>query len=216
MSNIVPAFSTRQFTLTAGEAISVYSQGAFKVTQLSGFTNFPTSPIELVDRPANGLAFTSSTFANGAVVEVDCYGGQVAYCEDGTAPVVKQGQAQSGTQVAAIAINVTTNPITPAQLLNGRITSTTAAAVVLTVPTGTLLYAATTWLPGEYFDWTLTNTGANLLSLALNTDHTLVGGAANAVDCPTLTSVACRTTLISVTAAGVGTFVTQAMARPVT
>lgn len=215
MSNIVPAFSTRQFTLTAGEAIAVWSQGAFKVTQLSGFVNFPTAPIELVDRAAGGLVFTSSTLTNGGVMEVDCYGGMMAYVEDGTAPVVKQGQYQTGIQKASTAQDAT-GTLTATQLLNGRITSTGVTnPSVLTVPTGTLLLAASTWQVGEYFDWSVLNTGANVVNLAAGTDHTLVGGAGAAISVATLVTAYLRTTLVSVSGV-VGTFTTEALARPVT
>jgi uncharacterized protein YaiE (UPF0345 family) len=213
MSNIVPASSSIRFTLTPGQALACYSQGAFKVSQVSGFTNFPPQVVELVDRPANGLVFTSAAFANGAVVEVDAYGGLPCFCEQGTAPVVKQGQYQNGTNIASTAVPADTT-LTVTQMLNGRITCTTAAATAMTLPTGTLLLAATSWLPGEYFEWTITNTGANGASLVAGADHTIVGGAGAAIAIPTLTSVTVRTTLVSI-AGVVGTFVTQTSARAV-
>lgn len=217
MSTVVPASSTIRFTLTAAQKIAVYSQGAFKVTQVGTYVNAPNAPTELVDRAANGLAYTSSAFATGGLVEVDAYGGLPCYVEVGTDPVVKQGQAATGTQVAAVAVNATLNPLPSASLLTGRITSTSAAATDITLPTGTLLYAATTWLPGEYFDWIVYNSGPSLVRLLPGTNHTVLSGASpgtTEIAVPTLTSVRVRTTLVSVSGA-VGTFVTEAIARPV-
>jgi hypothetical protein len=206
MSSIVPAFSTIRFTLTAAQAIAMYSQGAYKLTQVNAFVNAPPSNAQLLDIPAGSLA--------QAVVEVDAYGGLPVFVEQGTAPVVKQGQMQNGTNVVPVAINASAT-MTAAQLLSTRITSTSAAATDIPLPTGTLLFRATSWLPGEYLDWSVTNTGPSLLQIQAGTDHTIVGGAGAAIAVPTLTSVYLRTTLISATAAGVGTFETQTQARAI-
>lgn len=79
-------------------------------------------------------------------------------------------------QPAPSAVNATAT-ITSAELLTGIITSTTAAAVTGTLPTGTLLDAASGLLVGEAFDWSVIATGANAFTVAPGTDHTIVGGA---------------------------------------
>jgi hypothetical protein len=192
----------------------MYSQGAYKLTQVNAFVNAPPSNAQLLDIPAGSLAQATSAFTLGAVVEVDAYGGLPVFVEQGTAPVVKQGQMQNGTNVVPVAINASAT-MTAAQLLSTRITSTSAAATDIPLPTGTLLFRATSWLPGEYLDWSVTNTGPSLLQIQAGTDHTIVGGAGAAIAVPTLTSVYLRTTLISATAAGVGTFETQTQARAI-
>jgi len=69
-----------------------------------------------------------------------------------------------------------TATLTAAQLLGGLITSTTAAAVVGTLPTGTLLDAAASLGVDEAFDWSVINTGAtNTFTVAAGTGHTVVG-----------------------------------------
>lgn len=214
MSNIVPAFSTIRVTLTAAQALAVWSKGAYKTTQVNAFVNGPPQNSQLLDIAAGSLQQVSSAFTLGAVIDIDAYGGLPVFYEQGTAPTVKEGRFQQGIQAAATAVDATAT-LTSTQLLNNRITSTSAAATDMTLPTGTLLFAATTWGVGEYLDWSVTNTGPSLVQLLAGTDHTIVGGAGAAIAVPTLTSVSVRTTLVSATAAGVGTFVTQTIARAI-
>jgi hypothetical protein len=209
MSNIVPAFSTRQFTLTAAQAIAAWSQGAFKVTQINGFVNAPSSANELVDRTAGSLQYQSAAFASGAVIEVDAYGGLPVYVEQGTAASVKESRAQGGINEASTALNAT-GALTAAMILGQRVTSTSAAATDMTLPTGAVLAAASTWGVGEYIDWSVTNTGPSLVQLLAADSHTIVGGAGAAIAVPTLTSVSLRTTQVSA-----GVFVTQTIARAI-
>ena len=58
-------------------------------------------------------------------------------------------------------------------------TSTTAAAVAGTVPTGAVMEAAANWAVGDSVDWTVIATGANAFTVtAAASGHTLVGTAA--------------------------------------
>ena len=77
-----------------------------------------------------------------------------------------------------------TGTLTAAQLLNGLITSTSAAAVSGTLPTGTLLDAAAVIGINEAFEWVVINTGPNTFTILVGAAHTIVGNAAVA----TLTS----------------------------
>ncbi len=71
-----------------------------------------------------------------------------------------------------------TGTLTAAQLLSRLITSSTAAAVGATLPTGTLLDAASNILVDESFDWHVINTGAaNAFTILAGTGHTIVGSA---------------------------------------
>lgn len=77
----------------------------------------------------------------------------------------------------------TSNPLTGSALLNSIITSTTAAAVTMTLPTGTNMDTAFLTTTGytaatnQAFDWSIINTGAtNSVTVAANTAHTTVGG----------------------------------------
>ena len=79
-------------------------------------------------------------------------------------------------QQAPAAVN-TTATLTVANLKTGIITSTTAAAVTMTLPTGTLTEGG---FSGAYnnmtFEWSVINTGGtNAVTVQAGTDHTLVG-----------------------------------------
>jgi hypothetical protein len=209
MSSIVPASSTIRFTLTAGQAIAVFSKGAYKVTQIGPYVNAPNAPTELADRPADSLQYQSSAFTNGAIIDVDAYGGLDAFVEQGTDASVKEGRAQQGINPASTALNAT-GALTSAMILGQRVTSTTAAAVVGTLPTGAVLAAASSWGIGEYIDWSVTNTGANTFTVDPASGHTTVGGNGAVIVVPTLTSASLRTTQVSA-----GVFVTQSLARAI-
>jgi hypothetical protein len=66
-----------------------------------------------------------------------------------------------------VAVNSTAT-LTAAQVASGYITSTSAAAVTMTLPTGTLLGAALGAVQGSCFDLTIDNTaGANTVTVAV-------------------------------------------------
>lgn len=83
---------------------------------------------------------------------------------------------QGYNQAAPVAVNATAT-LTIANLKNGIITSTTAAAVTGTLPTGTLTEGGFSGLYTNFtFQWTVINTGAtNSFTVQAGTDHTVVG-----------------------------------------
>lgn len=92
-----------------------------------------------------------------------------------TAVSANDAGASAISQGTPAAVNATAT-LTAAELLTGIITSTTAAAVVGTLPTGTLLDAAADLAINEAFDWSVINTGAaNTFTVAAGTGHTVVG-----------------------------------------
>lgn len=96
-------------------------------------------------------------------------------------------------QGAPAAVNATAT-LTIAQLLTLLITTTSAAAVSLTLPTGTLCDAGITVpaLPvNGCFDWAIINLGSSTgaITLVAGTGHTIVGSAA----IPIATSAVFRT-----------------------
>lgn len=96
-------------------------------------------------------------------------------------PVVSQNGFIDGHQVtAANAINAT-GTATAAQVATGYITSTSAAATVITLPTGTLLGAAVSATQGTVLDLFIDNTaGANTVTIAVATNGVLSTGAVDA------------------------------------
>ena len=86
-------------------------------------------------------------------------------------------------QGAPVAVDATAT-LTIANLQAGIITSTTAAAVTGTLPTGTLTEAGFTAVYTNFaFEWVVINTGAtNTFTVAAGTGHTLVGSGAVAAN----------------------------------
>lgn len=82
------------------------------------------------------------------------------------------------THATKAAINATATA-TAAQVATGYITSTSAAATTITMPTGTLLGAALSASQGDEFDLYIDNTaGANTVTLAVGTNAILSAAAA--------------------------------------
>jgi len=74
--------------------------------------------------------------------------------------------------------------LTIAELRTRIITATSASAVALTLPTGTLTDAGFTNLPvGASFDWSVINLGSSsgAVTMTAGTDHTYVGSATVAI-----------------------------------
>jgi hypothetical protein len=93
-------------------------------------------------------------------------------------PVVSQNGFIGGHQVAsANAVNAT-GTATAAQVASGYITSTSAAATTITLPTGTALGTAIGAVQGTVLDLYIDNTaGANTVTIAVNTNAVLSAGA---------------------------------------
>jgi hypothetical protein len=164
---------TVQVVIPAGESIAVYSQGYATVSRLVGFPNYPdkTSAVGTV----NNSQVVFGPYASGATLVVEAQGGVDVQYEVGTAPVVKQDRRDSTIQPAPAAVDVTAT-LTIGQLLGGIITSTTAAAVTGTLPTGTLTEGGSDFLVNDAFDWHVINTGAtNAFTVAAGAAHTLIG-----------------------------------------
>jgi len=119
------------------------------------------------------------TSLHGRRVGIDAKGNLVV--KGRKVPSMDDSGALKQTQLAPAAVN-TTATLTAAQLLGGIITSTTAAAVSGTLPTGTLMDTAAGIDINEAFDWYVINTGAtNAFTVVAGTDHTIVGAAAVAL-----------------------------------
>ena len=95
-------------------------------------------------------------------------------------PVISQNGFIGGHQIqAANAINAT-GTATPAQVASGYITSTSASATTITLPTGTDLGNAIGATQGTVLDLFIDNTaGANTVTIAVNTNAILSSAAAD-------------------------------------
>ena len=95
-------------------------------------------------------------------------------------PVISQNGFIGGHQVqSANAINATATA-TPAQVASGYITSTSASATTITLPTGTDLGNAIGATQGTVLDLYIDNTaGSNTVTIAVNTNAILSTAAAD-------------------------------------
>lgn len=175
-STIAPQ-GTLVLALTAGQKIAVQTQGEAQVLQEVGFPNYPTQ-LDLIQTVVN-TTYTSSAFASGATLTVNAGAFPVFY-DIGTDPVVgTDGNWQR--QGDPTALNATGN-LTVAMIMSGIVTSTTAAAVTATPPTGTLIDGATQFAIGDSLDFSVINTGgANAFTISVGggvAGITLVGNMA--------------------------------------
>jgi hypothetical protein len=182
--NVVFAQGTVTVTVPAGEKIAVQAYSSASVFQEVGYPNFPESQdlLTVVDN----TTYVSGAFTNATSVTIQAGASGATYAV-GTDPVISDtGKFQlQGTPGVLNA----TGALTSAMILAGIVTSSTAAAVVATLPTGTVLDAASEFAIGDSFDWSVINTGPDTFTVTAAADHTVVGVAAVA----TVTSVMWRT-----------------------
>jgi hypothetical protein len=176
---------TAVVTVPAGEKIAVQAYSPASVFQEVGYPNFPESQDLLT--VVENTTYVSAAFTNATNVTIQAGASGATYAV-GTDPVVSDdGKFQlQGTPGVLNA----TGALTAAMILSGIVTSTTAAAVAGTLPTGAVLDAASEFEIGDSFDWSVIATGANAFTVtAAATGHTVVGTGAVA----TVTSGAWRT-----------------------
>ena len=182
--NVIFTQGTATVTVPAGEKIAVQAYSPASVFQEVGYPNFPESQdlLTVVDN----TTYVSGAFTNATSVTIQAGASGATYAV-GTDPVISDtGKFQ--LQGAPGVLNAT-GALTSAMILAGIVTSSTAAAVVATLPTGTVLDAASEFAIGDSFDWSVINTGPDTFTVTAATDHTVVGVAAVA----TVTSVMWRT-----------------------
>ena len=183
--NVIFTQGTATFTVPAGEKVAVEAYSPASVFQEVGYPNFPETQDLL--QVVENTTYVSAAFTNATSVTIQAGASGATYAV-GTDPVISDtGRFQlQGTPGVLNA----TGALTAAMILSGIVTSTTAAAVAGTLPTGAVLDAASEFAIGDSFDWSVIATGANAFTVtAAATGHTIVGTAAVA----TVTSGAWRT-----------------------
>lgn len=171
-STIVYPQGGKSFTLIANESIAVFSKAACQVYRTVGYPNVPNSTT-LIGTVTNGQT-VFGPYTSGATITVQP-GATQALVEVGIAPSVQEVTSRWATNGAPNALNAT-GSLTALMMLGGIITSTTAAAVTATIPTGATLDAAADFDIGDKFQWSVINTGAaNDFTLDPASQHTVVG-----------------------------------------
>lgn len=164
--------TSTEITVPATESIAVYTTGTATVYRIVGYPNLPSTR-DNIGTVSNGQTVFGA-YASGATIVIEA-GPDKVYYEVGAAPSVPQ--ASTGTQGTPVAVDVT-GAVSAAAMLGGIVTSTTAAAVAGTIPTGTVMDAASEFAVNDSFDWSVIATGANAFTVTADTDHTIVGAAA--------------------------------------
>lgn len=174
MDSIVYPFGQATIAVPSGSKIAVFTRGTAQIIQQVGYPNEPTKNSVLSTVSAG--SYTSSAFSAAATVIINAGPSQVYY-NVGTDAVIEEliKVVMQGSPVAVDA----TGAVSAAAILGGLVTSSTAAAVAGTVPTGTVMDAAAQFAIGDSVDWSVINTGGtNAFTVTAATGHTLVGAAA--------------------------------------
>lgn len=172
-SNIIYSYGVATVVVPAAESVIVFTRNQAEVSQIVQFVNQPPSENSL-GVVING-ATTFGPFSAGATLRIDGGAGQTLYAV-GVAPVIVETKAFQ-VQGDPVAVN-TTGAVSAAAIQGGLVTSTTAAAVAGTIPTGAVMDAAGEFAVGDSFDWSVINTGPNTFTVTAASGHTIVGAAA--------------------------------------
>lgn len=173
MQKIVYPFGKVKLAIAATESVAVSTSGKATVSRDLGYPNHPSS-ISVLGVVSAGGQTVFGAYAAGASIIIEAGAAPVFY-ETGVAPVVQSVIAlNSGSQPTPGVLDAT-GALTAALMLTGIVTSTTAAAVAGTVPTGTVMDAASEFNINDSFDWTVITTGANAFTVTAAATHTLVG-----------------------------------------
>lgn len=175
MSSIVFPQGDANITVPAAGSIAVSSRSPAQVFRNVGFPQYPPQ-LELLGIVQDDAITTFGPYTNGATIVIDAGATQVYY-NVGTSPGIPELEG-GRLGVSANALNVT-GPVTAAMIQDGIVTSTTAAAVAGTVPTGAVMDASLQLNVGESLRWSVINTGAaNDFTVTAAANHTVVGVAA--------------------------------------
>lgn len=161
-------------------SIAVATRAQAEIYQNVGFPQYPPA-LNLLGTFQDLVITVFGPFANGAEIVIQPAATEVLY-NVGTDPTIPEliGVRQS---TAAVALNTTaaaTDAAMISAMLDGVITSTTAAPVSLVLPTGATFDVATQMAIGDAVQWSVVNTGAlNAATVSsAGSGNTLVGAGA--------------------------------------
>jgi hypothetical protein len=172
MSEIIYENGEATITIPATESIAVYTRGTASVYREVGYPNVPATK-DLIGTVTNEQTVFGA-YASGATIIVEAGAAQVEYSV-GVGPVTESilGTIEQSTPGVLNA----TGALTAAMMVSRIVTSTTAAAVAGTMPTGTVMDAALDFAIDDSFDWSVIATGANAFTVTAAAGHTIVGVA---------------------------------------
>ena len=171
MSQIIYANGKATITIPATESVAVYTKGVATVYRNVGYPNVPETTDLLSTVDNTETVFGAYSAEAKLVIEA---GASPVYYEIGVAPKVTDiYPAQS--QGDPVAVDVT-GAVSAAAIL-GKLVTSAAATVAGTIPTGTVMDAASEFAIGQYVDWSVIKVGANDFTVTAATGHTIVGVA---------------------------------------
>lgn len=180
MSNFLHRDGTRELlgddAVPASSAVAVFSKDKVKIyTRAVKPVGTLADSWSLLQETDPGELYVASAFSAAKEVRIETDAADAFYSV-GVAPTV--AEALLGiTQNDPGALNAT-GALTAALIGGGIVTSTTAAAVVATLPTGTVTDAALALAVNGCIDWSAINTGSNAFTVTAATAHTIVGAGA--------------------------------------
>jgi hypothetical protein len=168
MSLTLPFLAPEIVTVPASSRIAAYSDGQYTVTQL---LNGDTLRVPLFSGVG---AYTSDALAAAARIEVSGGARFPLYYSVGVSAFI----TELPSQITPGALDAT-GALTVALLSTRIVTSSTAAAVTATLPTGAVMDLGSSFSVNDSFDWTAINTGgSNAFTVTAATGHTIVGAGA--------------------------------------
>jgi hypothetical protein len=179
MSQIVYSNGDATVAVGAGESIAVATVAEAQIYELVGFPNYPVQQ-DLLGTPSDNTITVFGPFTNATSIQIEAGATEVLY-NVGTAPSIPELiGVRAG--VSANALNTTaaaTSAAMIAGITDGLITTTTAAAVTLQLPTGAAMDAAMELAVGDSFTWTVVNTGPDTATVTnAGSGHNINGVAA--------------------------------------
>lgn len=172
--NIVYPGGNVTVSLAASDKLAVYSEDSCIITSIVGYPNVPSTE-SIVATTTAGTEYVSAAVSAASTYKIYAGSASVVY-EKGASAVVKDIRL-SPYQSVPVAVDVT-GAVSAAAIMGGIVTSSTAAAVAGTIPTGTVMDASASWAIGSSVDWSVINTGGtNAFTVTAATDHTIVGAA---------------------------------------
>jgi len=174
MSSKVYPFGKVEFAVIANQKVSAYSKAPARIYYKVGFPNQPDAWALLKSLEAEE-EYVSAALSAATVIRIEAGGSEVLYQlgTDSQLPELRSGVKQP----TPVAVNVT-GAVSAAAILGGIVTSSTAAAVAGTIPTGAVMDAAAQLAVDEAVDWSVINTGPSTFTVTAAADHTIVGAAA--------------------------------------
>lgn len=173
-SKIIYPNGSAVISVPAGESIAVFTKGSAQVIHRVGYPNVPAQD-SVLGQVTNGQTVFGS-YSSGATIVVNNLGDSNVLYQVGAAPVVTEIYGLK-YQPAPAAVNVT-GAVSAAAILGGLVTSTTAAAVDGTIPTGAVMDLAAEFSVDDSVDWSVINTGGMTFTVTAASGHTIVGAAA--------------------------------------